>query len=159
MIVIAVKRFIVLAHLCRVVEDLLNNICLDRPAKESSLKGKTQYNWPPCTNQFRSAALVLQTLLTFFYKTSYLHEEVNCTESFPTVSVPWFSIQSIHLWNISLWPQMDSNISSGSGKDSLHGDHNIKSFTFVNYPLDSSAAAYSQNFIKYVLLKVLNIVI
>ncbi len=93
------------------------------------------------------------------YKTSYLHEEVNRTESFPSVSVPWFSIQSIHLWNIPLWPQIDSNISSGSGKDSLHGDYTIRPLTFVNYPLDSSAAVYSQNFIKYVLLKVHNIVI
>ncbi len=28
-------------------------------------------------------------MLYFFYKTSYLNEEVNCTEASPSVSIPW----------------------------------------------------------------------
>jgi hypothetical protein len=31
----------------------------------------------------------MQTFL-LFYKTSYLNEEVNCSELSPSVSVPWF---------------------------------------------------------------------
>jgi hypothetical protein len=31
----------------------------------------------------------MQTMFTFFYKTSNLNEEVNRTEPFPSVSVPW----------------------------------------------------------------------
>ncbi len=31
---------------------------------------------------------ILKTLFTFFYKTCYLNEEVNCTEPLPSVSVP-----------------------------------------------------------------------
>jgi hypothetical protein len=34
--------------------------------------------------------LIIQTLFTF-YNTSYLNEEVNCTEPFLLVSVPWFA--------------------------------------------------------------------
>ncbi len=36
--------------------------------------------------------VILQTLFTFFYKTRYLNEEVNCTEPSPLVSIPWFVI-------------------------------------------------------------------
>jgi hypothetical protein len=36
--------------------------------------------------------LILPTLFTFFTKTSYLNEEVNCTLLIPSVSVPWLSI-------------------------------------------------------------------
>jgi hypothetical protein len=34
--------------------------------------------------------LRMQTLITFFYKTGYLNEEVNRTEPSPSVSVPWY---------------------------------------------------------------------
>jgi hypothetical protein len=34
--------------------------------------------------------LLLTQQILFFYKTSYLNEEVNCTEPSPSVSVPWF---------------------------------------------------------------------
>jgi hypothetical protein len=47
-------------------------------AKEPLLKGKSQYIWPPCTNLFRSAAFDIENVISF-YRTSYLHEEVNCT--------------------------------------------------------------------------------
>jgi len=33
----------------------------------------------------------LKIVFTFFYKTSYLNEEVNCTEPSPSVSIPWFT--------------------------------------------------------------------
>ncbi len=33
--------------------------------------------------------LILKTLFTFFYKTSYLNEETICTMPSPSVSVPW----------------------------------------------------------------------
>jgi hypothetical protein len=53
------------------------------------LKGKTQYGWPPCTNRFRSAPLYIENIINLFYKTSYLNEEVNCTEPSPLVRIPW----------------------------------------------------------------------
>ncbi len=59
--------------------------------KESSLIGKAQYIWPPCTNQFRSAVFDITSMIFFFYE-DYLNEEVNCTESSPSVSVPCMSI-------------------------------------------------------------------
>ncbi len=48
---------------------------------------KAQYSWPPCTTNFRSAPLYFEITTYLFYKTSYLREEVNCTEPFPSVSV------------------------------------------------------------------------
>ncbi len=53
-------------------------------------KGKAQYNCPPCTNYFRSAPFNNNNITCMFYKTSYLDEVVNCTERFPSVSIPWF---------------------------------------------------------------------
>jgi len=50
------------------------NVGLNR---EPLLKEKAQYNWPPCTNLFGSAAFDIANI--FFYKTSYPNEEVNCT--------------------------------------------------------------------------------
>ncbi len=52
------------------------------------LKGKARYSSPPCTDWFRSAAFDIENIIYFFYKTSYLNEEVNCTEPYPSVSVP-----------------------------------------------------------------------
>ncbi len=51
--------------------------------REILLKGKAQYDWPPCTNQFRSAPLYIENIINLFYKTSYINEEVNCTEPSP----------------------------------------------------------------------------
>ncbi len=56
---------------------------------EVLLKGKVQYGWPPCTNQFRSAPFYIENTINLFYKTRYFNEEVICTESFPLVSIPW----------------------------------------------------------------------
>jgi hypothetical protein len=38
---------------------------------------------------FRSAVLYIQSIITLCYKTSYINEEINCTEPSPLVSVPW----------------------------------------------------------------------
>jgi hypothetical protein len=51
--------------------------------REVLLKGKAQYSWPPCTNQFRSTPFYIENIINLFYKTSYLNEEVNCTEPSP----------------------------------------------------------------------------
>ncbi len=53
--------------------------------KEPLLKGKAQYNWPPCANFF----LILQTYFTL-YKTSSLNE-ANRTEPSLSVRDPWFN--------------------------------------------------------------------
>ncbi len=57
---------------------------------EVLLRGKAQYSWPPCTNQFRSAPFYIENVMDLFYKTSYLNEEVNCTKPSLLVSIPWF---------------------------------------------------------------------
>ncbi len=57
--------------------------------REPLLKGMAQYSWPPCTNQFRSAHFYIENMIYLGSKTSYLNEEVNCTEPSPSVSVPW----------------------------------------------------------------------
>jgi len=85
--------------------------------REVLLKGKTQYGWPPCTNQFRSAPFYIENIINLFYKTSYLNEEVNCIEPSPLVSIPCpslifepilivlsvFSCDSKKNYSIGLW--------------------------------------------------------
>jgi hypothetical protein len=44
--------------------------------------------------------LILKILFTFFSKTSYLNEEASRIESFPSVSVPWYSHRSLYLFKI-----------------------------------------------------------
>jgi hypothetical protein len=58
--------------------------------KESSLKGKNQYNWLPCTNLLRRAALNAD----FFYKTSYLNEVIH-TEPSHLVRIPCYVAGSL----------------------------------------------------------------
>ncbi len=58
-------------------------------SRESLIKGKIQYTWPPWTNQFKLVIFRTATMLFFFCKMSYLNEEVNCTKPSPSVSVPW----------------------------------------------------------------------
>jgi hypothetical protein len=36
--------------------------------------------------------LILKIIYFSFYKTSYLNEEMNCTEPFPSVRVPWHAL-------------------------------------------------------------------
>jgi hypothetical protein len=56
--------------------------------KETLLKGKAQYSWPPCTNLFRSAPFYIENIIYIFNKTSYLNEEVNCTKPSPQLAFP-----------------------------------------------------------------------
>jgi hypothetical protein len=67
---------------------------VNRLSREYLLKGKDQYNWPPCTNQFRLPTLSKEIYFFIFYKTRYLNKEVNCTEPSPSVRVPWIKGQS-----------------------------------------------------------------
>jgi hypothetical protein len=46
---------------------------------ESLLMGKEHYGRPPWTNKFRSASFHTETNFFFFYKTTYLNVEPNCT--------------------------------------------------------------------------------
>jgi hypothetical protein len=57
--------------------------------REVLVKGKVQYSCPPCTNLFRSAPFYIENIISLFYKTSYLNEEVKCTEPSSLVSIPW----------------------------------------------------------------------
>jgi len=57
-------------------------------AKEPLMKWKARYSWPPCTDQFWSAAFGIAIIIELFYKTSYLEEEVNCTEPSLSDRVP-----------------------------------------------------------------------
>jgi hypothetical protein len=65
--------------------------------RESLLNGNDQYNLPPCTKNFRTAALKTITIF-LFYKTTYLNEEVNCTEFSNSVRIPWYNIISFGQW-------------------------------------------------------------
>ncbi len=56
--------------------------------RESLLKGKDQYGWPPCTNYLRSAAFNTEKSIFLYYKISYLNEEVNRTEPSFSERVP-----------------------------------------------------------------------
>ncbi len=60
--------------------------------RESLLKGKGQYRWPPCTCQFRLAAFKTKIFIFLFYTTSYLNKEVNC-----------FGISLITLFLLPIW--------------------------------------------------------
>jgi hypothetical protein len=79
-----------LSFKCRVV-----NSVNDKPRtywiRETLLNGKAQYSWTPGTNYFWSAAFWYCKHCLLFHKTSYLNVEVNCTEPFPSVSVPWWN--------------------------------------------------------------------
>jgi hypothetical protein len=37
----------------------------------------------------------IANIIYLFYQTSYLNEEVNCTEPSPSVSVPWFGFVNV----------------------------------------------------------------
>ncbi len=58
-------------------------------SRESLLKGKDQYSWPPCTNKLRSAVFDNANIIYNFTKEAKLNEEVNRTEPSLSVSIPW----------------------------------------------------------------------
>ncbi len=47
--------------------------------RESFLKGKDQYSWPPCANKFRSGAFKNENMVFLFYKATYVNKEVSRT--------------------------------------------------------------------------------
>jgi hypothetical protein len=60
---------------------------------ERLLNGKAEYDRPPWSQVFRSAAFMFTIYIFLFYKTSYFNKEVNSSEPSPSVRVPC----SIHL--------------------------------------------------------------
>ncbi len=50
-------------------------------------EGESSVQLNPCTNRLRSVALDMDKIF-FFFKTSFLNEEVKCKERSPSVSVP-----------------------------------------------------------------------
>jgi hypothetical protein len=76
----------------------------DTEAKESLLKGKTKYKWPPYPNEFRSAAFdIVNTIYFLPNKTSCFNEEVTCTEPFPSVRVPCWCSWYFQVNNVALY--------------------------------------------------------
>jgi hypothetical protein len=65
--------------------------------RESLLKGKDQYNLPPCTYQFSLATLYTKVIFYYFYKTRYLNKEVNHFVPYPSVRVHWQICKSLRL--------------------------------------------------------------
>jgi hypothetical protein len=58
-------------------------------SREALLKGKDQWSWPPCSNEFRSTTFSTEKIFFDFYKTTYLNEEAKCTEPSFSVRDPW----------------------------------------------------------------------
>jgi hypothetical protein len=56
--------------------------------RDSFVKGKDQYDRPPCTDLLRTTAFNTENIIFLFYKTSYLDKEVKCTEPSLSVKVP-----------------------------------------------------------------------
>ncbi len=66
--------------------------------RESLLKGKEQYSWPPRTPPSSDRQLlILKSNFFLLYKTSYLNEEVIRTEPSPSVRVPWPNIVMLNV--------------------------------------------------------------
>ncbi len=57
--------------------------------RETLLKGKAKYSWPPCANLFSSAPFDIENIIYIFNKTSYINEEVDSTDPSPSVSIHW----------------------------------------------------------------------
>ncbi len=74
---------------CVVHLALLKDVSEIDHSKEPLLKGKAKYGRLPCTNKFGSAAFKLKLHFLLFKKTSYLNEEVSCTDPSPSASLPW----------------------------------------------------------------------
>ncbi len=59
-----------------------------RLTRNPLLRGRGQYSKPPRTNQFRSVAVYIETVIYLIHKTNYPNEEFNGTKTFPLISVP-----------------------------------------------------------------------
>ncbi len=62
--------------------------------RESLLKGKDQYSWPPCTNQFRLASFLAVTMFFSFTKQPTLMRTSNVLSLFPSARGPWNNFPS-----------------------------------------------------------------
>ncbi len=67
----------------------------DSYSREFLLKGMAQYSSPPCTNQFRLTIFNTDIIFSLFITTSYLNEEVNCTEPSTSMRVPCLQISPL----------------------------------------------------------------
>jgi hypothetical protein len=72
-------------HAIKLFSFLARTNKLERLSREVLLKWKARHNLPTSTNQL---IFIMQTF--FFFKTSYVNEEVNRTEPSLLVRVPWF---------------------------------------------------------------------
>ncbi len=77
-------------------------------SREGLLKEKAQYSRPPCANLLRSTAFETEIIIYLFYKTTYLIEEVNCTNPSLSVSIPWFQYQ---VYSVTYYPFSQSCVS------------------------------------------------
>ncbi len=80
--------------------------------RESLLKGKDNYGWPPYTNYFRSAAFYYENTFFYFF-TKQGRKEANGTEPTPSVRVPWYQIWTYYAMLIStlklnIWSTLNS---------------------------------------------------
>ncbi len=67
------------------------------------MRGKTQYSWPPNTSQFSSAPFGIENIIYLFDKTTYLNEEVICTEPTPQLLFLGLALGLIHLKSNLKW--------------------------------------------------------
>ncbi len=76
--------------------------------REVLLKGKAQYRITllPLIS-LDQLIFKAKMLFTFFYKTSYLNEEVNCTEPFPLVGVSCTDRRIVHIKTIKILLEID----------------------------------------------------
>jgi len=64
-------------------------------ARKPNWRGRHQYSWTPRTNKFRPTAFYIEDIIYLIFKTSYVSEEVNSTESSSlSVSVPCLMIRA-----------------------------------------------------------------
>ncbi len=87
-------------------------------ARESLLKGRDQCSWPPCTNWNRSVTFHTLTVFCFScYKTTYLNEEVNCSEPSPSTRVPWLRFGARSFCQLSFSSNITKMLSIRGGEN------------------------------------------
>jgi hypothetical protein len=74
-------------HLCKLTHKF-QTIQKGMP-REALLKGKVDFLAPRSLYQLR---FYVENIVDLCYKTSYHNEEASCTDSFPSISIPWCDI-------------------------------------------------------------------
>ncbi len=69
------------------------------------LRGKTEYTVDNLVLTSYDQFIFLLKILIPFVKTSYLNEEVNCTEPSPSVCVPMYEIKTLEMFGNTLLVQ------------------------------------------------------